>query len=66
MAEYTVTTTATPVVAGTAASTELDRAIIDASREYIAAQRTRPRDQARIDDAKDALDALIELRNAGL
>lgn len=45
---------------------ELDRAIIDASREYIAAQRARPRDAQRISDAKAALDALIELRDAGL
>lgn len=47
---------------------EIDRAVIDASREYIAAQRARPRDQARIADAKAALDALVELRdelNAG-
>lgn len=42
---------------------EIDRAVIDASREYIAAQRARPRDQARIADAKAALDALVELRD---
>jgi len=41
---------------------ELDRAIVDASREYIAAQRARPRDQARIDDARAALDDLLALR----
>ncbi|WP_170977825.1 hypothetical protein [Blastococcus sp. CCUG 61487] len=45
---------------------ELDRAIIDASREYIAAQRARPRDQERIDDAKAELDGLIALRDAGI
>jgi len=42
---------------------EVNRAITDASREYIAAQRARPRDQQRIDDAKAALDGLIELRD---
>jgi spermidine synthase len=47
-------------------ASELDRAIVDASREYIAAQRARPRDQARITDAKAALDALIALRDAGI
>lgn len=51
----------TPEAAMTSA--ELDRAIIDASREYIAAQRARPRDPARIADAKAALDALIALRD---
>lgn len=43
---------------------ELDRAVVDAAREYIAAQRARPRDPQRIDDAKAALDALITLRNS--
>ena len=42
---------------------EVNRAITDASREYIAAQRARPRDQQRIDDAKAALDGLIALRD---
>lgn len=42
---------------------ELDRAITDAAREYIAAQRSRPRDTARIDDAKAELDALVALRD---
>ena len=41
---------------------ELDQAIIDASREYIAVVRARPRDQQRIDDAKKALDDLLALR----
>jgi hypothetical protein len=45
---------------------ELDRVIIDASRAYIAAQRTRPRDQAAIDDAKAELDRLIAIRDAGV
>ncbi len=55
-------TTPTPPLSGA----ELDRAITDAAREYIAAQRARPRDQERIDDAKAELDALIALRDAGL
>lgn len=41
---------------------ELDRAIIDASRELIAAQRARPRDQQRIDAAYAEYKALTELR----
>src|SRR4051812_24690453 len=42
----------------TTASAELDRAIIDASRELIAAQRARPRDPVRIAAAKAEYDAL--------
>lgn len=42
---------------------EVNLAITDASREYIAAQRARPRDVQRITDAKAALDALIALRD---
>ena len=42
---------------------ELDRAVIDASREYIAAQRARPRDQQRIDDARAELDGLLAMRD---
>ena len=45
---------------------ELDQAIIDASRELIAAQRARPRDPVRIADARAAYDALIALRDAGV
>ena len=41
---------------------ELDRAIIDASRELIAAQRARPRDSQRIDDAYAEYRALLDLR----
>ena len=41
---------------------ELDQAIVDASREYIAVVRTRPRNQQNIDDAKAALDDLLALR----
>lgn len=41
---------------------ELDQAIVDASREYIAAVRARPRNDARIADAKAALDDLLALR----
>jgi len=41
---------------------ELDQAIVDASREYIAVVRARPRNQQRIDDAKAALDDLLALR----
>jgi len=35
----------------------LDQAVIDAGREYAAAQMATPRDQARIDAARTALDA---------
>lgn len=42
---------------------ELDRAIIDASRDYIAAQRARPRNPQAVADAKTALDELIALRD---
>lgn len=52
-----------PAPAPSLTSLELDRAIIDASREYIAAQRARPRDVQRINDAKAALDALIAMRD---
>lgn len=52
-------TTPTPPLSGI----ELDQAITDSAREYIAAQRSRPRDQQRIDDDKAALDALIALRD---
>lgn len=45
---------------------ELDRAIVDASRELIAAQRARPRDPQRITDARAAYDALIALRDSGV
>lgn len=41
---------------------ELDRAILDASRELTAAIRARPRDQQRIDDARTALDDLRALK----
>jgi hypothetical protein len=41
---------------------ELDQAIIDASRQYIAVVRARPRNQAAIDEAKAALDDLLALR----
>lgn len=41
---------------------ELDRAIVDASRELIAAQRARPRNQQRIDDAYAEYRALLDLR----
>ncbi len=41
---------------------ELDRAIVDASREVIAAQRARPRNQQRIDDAYAEYRALVDLR----
>lgn len=44
---------------------ELDRAVIDASRTYIAAQRARPRDPDAIAAAKAALDELLTLRDAG-
>ena len=46
-------------------SAELEQAIIDASRELTAAIRARPRDQVRIDDARTALQALIDLRDSG-
>ena len=42
---------------------EVNRAITDASREYIAAQRARPRDEQRIADSRAALDGLIALRD---
>ena len=42
---------------------EVNRAIIEASREYIAAQRARPRDEQAVADAKAALDALIAYRD---
>jgi len=45
---------------------ELDRAIIEASRAYIAVQRARPRNQVAIDDAKAELDRLIAIRDAGV
>lgn len=41
---------------------ELDQAITDAARQYIAAVRARPRDLQHIDDAKAALDDLLALR----
>lgn len=41
---------------------ELDRAIVDASRERIAAQRARPRDPQRIEDADDEYRALLAMR----
>ena len=56
----TETTSTEPV---TVMDAELDRLIIDATREYIAAQRARPRDEERIADAKAELDALIALRD---
>jgi hypothetical protein len=43
-------------------SAELDQAITDAAREYIAVVRARPRNQQRIDEAKAALDDLLALR----
>lgn len=42
---------------------EVNRAITDASREYIAAQRARPRDEQRVADAKAELDGLIAYRD---
>lgn len=41
---------------------ELNQAIVDASRELIAAMRVRPRDQQRIDDASKALTDLRALK----
>lgn len=41
---------------------ELDRAIVDASRERIAAQRARPRDMERIDAAEAEYRALLDMR----
>jgi hypothetical protein len=49
----------------TLSGTELDRAILDAYRELLAAIRARPRDQRRIDDAQAEYDALLALRNGG-
>lgn len=43
---------------------ELDRAIIDASRELIAAIRARPRDPARVAAAQGEYDALRALRDS--
>lgn len=43
---------------------ELDRAIIDASREYIAIVRAYPRDEPRIAAAKAAIEDLKALRDA--
>lgn len=42
---------------------ELDKAITDAARAYIAARLARPRDAQRITDAKATLDALIAVRD---
>ena len=42
---------------------ELDRAIIDASRELIAAIRARPRDAERVAAAQAEYDALVALKN---
>lgn len=44
--------------------TEVNRAIIDASRTYIAEQRAHPRDEQAAADAKADLDALIAYRDA--
>lgn len=41
---------------------ELDRAINDAARERIAAQRARPRDPQRIADAEAEYRALLDMR----
>jgi hypothetical protein len=41
---------------------ELNQAVVDASRELIAAMRVRPRDQQRIDDASKALADLRALK----
>lgn len=49
-----------PVTDPTAA--ELDRMIVDAGRELTAAIRARPRDQQRIDDARQELEDLQELK----
>lgn len=43
--------------------TEVLRAIGDATRRYIALQRTRPRSEQDIADAKAEIDGLIELRD---
>lgn len=51
-----------PPVESTQTEAELNRAIIDASREVIAAQRARPRDPQRIDEAYDEYRALMDLR----
>lgn len=46
--------------------TELDRLIVAASQAYIAARMKRPRDQAAIDQAREELDLLVAMRDAGL
>lgn len=48
----------------TLTGTDLDLAIIDAIRTYIAAARAYPRDQARIAAARQAIDDLTALRDA--
>jgi hypothetical protein len=53
-------TTPTPPLTGS----ELDRAIIDASREFIVLARTFPRDEGRIAAARAAIDDLRSLRRA--
>lgn len=42
---------------------ELNQAIVDSSRQYIAVARAYPRDQAKIAAARAALDDLIRLRD---
>lgn len=42
---------------------ELNQAIVDASRQYIAVARAYPRDTAKIAAARAALDDLIALRD---
>lgn len=57
--------TTPPAVDPAVDSPDLDQQIIAASRAYIAAQTTRPRDPATIAAAKATLDALIAQRDAG-
>lgn len=52
-----------PAPAAELTGTDLDRAIIEASRTYIAAQRTVPRDLQLVADTKAALDGLIAQRD---
>lgn len=52
-----------PVDPTTLTDAELDMAIVDAARAYIAARLARPRDDQRIADAKTALDALVDVRD---
>lgn len=46
--------------------TELDRLIVAASQTYIAARMARPRNQQAIDAAREELDLLVAMRDAGL